>query len=766
MNCRKFAQSKNRVIASAVVLTCLVMSGTAFGMMAGDRPPARVNELVAATDYDVPKEWEPIPIMGRTFYSLVGVGSVPLMTAHPEFPMYDHPWLEIQGPFYQNDLIGIKKPTPSEKAYTNRPTRITEVLAQKGAWTSRMKALDFFEKRYPNHPFTISFWGARPIYQMKDTPFDTDRADFAQWRKDHPGFFSFCAFDEYDSDVGGYLWKIIEEVTTPEYKSRYLRQYTGDGRDRLRRWSAHDFKKSMSYHFGSDRLYGLWANWPSVGHLLASQGLTLLWYEAEHGSTASPWRWGGMYSRGAARQFQTTFGWYCASFTYNTARRDGGKLGDLTVTGIPKWPNPSNAKWLKEHPEEMHLGGSRSLMARNLWYGYLIGSVLHCMEGSSNFFYAMDEKGGWTLSPYGQDFNEIFAWHRGHDRGTVYSPVALLTSCDELFARNHYYDYGAFAKKDPASPAAFAYTLVPAYTQPANRHVFAEPKRGWEGCMWNSPFGEIADVLCPDIGTENDRFAQVLGGYKAAFLVGEHDPKRCNVAALERYVRNGGTLFCSCDQVADGFVAPAAAGVRLGDGSVRGAGEYAEYEFRRCEATTARPYLRDAAGTVVAWVNDCGKGRVVMVTAVRMMPADLYPLKVNWGAKNPLNASWENNPKAHPAIASGERRFPIVEKLLARVQDETMPVAVRGDIQWGLNKTKDGWLLWLINNNGIAKFAGEPEALDPAKTSTVTVGLKDLAGLVPSDVTDPVKAVPLAVRDGAFTVSVRPGEVRRIAIAP
>ena len=712
-------------------------------------------------DYTVPKAWEPVPIMGRTFYSLVGVGSVPLMTAHPEFPMYDHPWLEIQGPFYQNDLIGIKTPTPPEKAFTNRPVRITEVLAQKTAWPSRLKALEFFEKRYPNHPFTISFWGARPIYQMQDAPFETDRDDFARWRRDHPGFFSFCAFDEYDSDVGGYLWKIIEEVKDPALKARYARQYPGEGTDRLRLWSVHDFRKSMSYHFGSDRLYGLWSNWPSVGHLLARQGLTLLWYEAEHGSMASPWRWGGMFSRGAARQFHTTFGWYCASFTYNTARRDGKELGDLTSTGIPKWPNPSSAKWLKDHPEEMHLGGSRSLMARNLWYGYFIGSVLHCMEGSSNFFYATDKDGGWTLSPYGEDYNAIFAWHRDHDRGVVYTPVALLTSVDELFSRCHYYDYGSFAKKDPAAPAAFAFTLVPAYVgdEPRAEYVFADKGRGFEGCLWNSPFGEIADVLCPDAGQAGDTFLDVLSGYKAAFLVGEHNPKTCDVRALDAYVRGGGTLFCSWDQVRDGLVSSEAAGVTFGGNTVPGGNELRKadgaslakledgYAFAvGTPGASARPYLTDEKGNVVAWRSTCGKGRVVTVTATRMLPADLYPLSIVPGVRNPMDGSWAHNPKAYPAIARGTRRFPIIERLLKAAQDALMPVTVEGDIQWGVNKVEvkgrgrgdegdsavnlnlqpqpSHWLVWLMNNRGVTKFAQEPEVLDPKATSRVKVTLK------------------------------------------
>lgn len=59
--------------------------------------------------------------------------------------------------------------------------------------------------------------------------------------------------------------------------------------------------------------------------------------------------------------------------------------------------------------------------------------------------------------------------------------------------------------------------------------------------------------------------------------------------------------------------------------------------------------------------------------------------------------------------------------LLRTVQDETMPVSVAGDVQWGVNRTKGGWLVYLINNRGVIKFVDEPEDLDATRTVHVTV---------------------------------------------
>lgn len=61
--------------------------------------------------------------------------------------------------------------------------------------------------------------------------------------------------------------------------------------------------------------------------------------------------------------------------------------------------------------------------------------------------------------------------------------------------------------------------------------------------------------------------------------------------------------------------------------------------------------------------------------------------------------------------------------LLLDIQRETMPVTVEGDIQWGVNRTQGGWLVYLINNKGVVKFADEPESFDAARTAHVTVTL-------------------------------------------
>ena len=87
-----------------------------------------------------------------------------------------------------------------------------------------------------------------------------------------------------------------------------------------------------------------------------------------------------------------------------------------------------------------------------------------------------------------------------------------------------------------------------------------------------------------------------------------------------------------------------------------------------------------------------------------------------------------------------------------------MPVSVDGNIQWGLNKTGDGWLLWLMNADGVTKFRGERQQIDISQTSTVRVRMK--GKLAEMDVSDAKTGIGVKSYGGAFGVNVLPGEWR------
>ena len=241
---------------------------------------------------------------------------------------------------------------------------------------------------------------------------------------------------------------------------------------------------------------------------------------------------------------------------------------------------------------------------------------------------------------------------------------------------------------------AFFYTLVPAGVN-TNAENFAyhhsDRRAGDLGCLYNSPFGEMWDVVAPDAGQPTADLVKALSSYKAAFLVGSYERETLDVSALVAYMKGGGTLFVSTDQL--GFF----------------------------------PNLQ--AGNV-------GCGRLVVVPEEQMI-GRAHPV---WTMKD-----------AWPGLVSGELKFQKIRELLRQVQDETMPVTVEGDCQWGVNfvegqrskvkgQTADGkihcltsdlgprtssWLVWIFNNKGVRKFCYEPEDIDLSKTATVTVTCRE-----------------------------------------
>ena len=196
--------------------------------------------------------------------------------------------------------------------------------------------------------------------------------------------------------------------------------------------------------------------------------------------------------------------------------------------------------------------------------------------------------------------------------------------------------------------------------------------------------------------------------------IGDFRKEELPEGALENYVREGGTLFISADKLAKGIVSPAFAGVAFGSETVLSAAPLkAKYSlFKPTGTPVAVPLTKDGNGNVIVWSRDVGRGRIVTVACDRMLPDDYAKC-----------AHGDYKARLLEAMSPGFR-FEVIRGLLKRVQRETVPVTVEGDAQWGVNRTKEGWLVWLINNNGVTKFFGEPEELDPKATSVVRITYK------------------------------------------
>ena len=645
---------------------------------------------------------------------------------------------------------------------------------------------DWSERRLWNPvsgcPFLIGVDESRPCFCL-DGLDRGDKADFAAWRAKHPDFIGFSAMGEIDSDSANYRRAMlgeglakVEGAMRADFEKRF-----GVWKDRYDfvSFMRKCWQTEINFHFGQDMFWPLYCNNHGLAHINAKLGAKGLQNEISS-SQGSPWSWSGAYTRGASRQWGIPFTWYCATF-YRGFTRDAGPDAK-PVTGDNMWPR--NGVFTKKRPA--YRGASLSLTARQKYYGWLIGAAM-IQDEPWTMLSASATNGVPCPSPYAKVFNDVFVRSTKIERGAPLTPIALLTPLTETTSRGGYaaaVEDKAGNELDPFSIPAFLFTLTPVRETSAKYPMCQERRRkGDEGCLFNSPFGEIWDVLTVDSGLESGRMAETLKHYPAAFLAGTYRKGDLDVRALESYVRDGGTLFLSCDYVEEGLVSADLAGVDFVEEVERKGGGGQRNDKITCLTSGLRPstlclrnaytlhagrprqgtrvLYQDEKGVAVAWAHDLGKGRVVTTAARRSLPDALNePCKFGSDVFNARRLT----------LLDGTAELTLLRELLTTVQAETIPVKVDGDIQWGVNCVEgkreeergksDGWLVWLFNNKGIAKFVGEPADVDQTKTATVALSMRNVkepAAYVFRDADTGAVLDPSAVKVG-------PGDARFVTV--
>ena len=259
--------------------------------------------------------------------------------------------------------------------------------------------------------------------------------------------------------------------------------------------------------------------------------------------------------------------------------------------------------------------------------------------------------------------------------------------------------------------------------------------------MANQPYGDMCDVLTPDF-PKQDSFRKTIGNYPAAMLFGDEHNNPEMAKILVDYVKNGGTLIINIKQL-NKFYPEAFTGIRLN-------GDYFKQErftVSKVDLKGASVIRRNNDGDPLMTCHNYGKGKVLVSLIHYMTPWDTarhigYFYNSIFGAKIPV----------HPEIAF----------VLEKMNKELIPVRVKGDIQYGLNKTEKGWWLYLINNKGVIKFADKMAKYDKSKTAVVTVDLDRLKAF--SKVKELRSGTVIPVKNNSFTVKVSPGDVAVLAL--
>ena len=602
----------------------------------------------------------------------------------------------------------------------------------------------------PERPFFVKLREDRPAHCVEAAFPLADVDDYKAWKASRPNYLGVRTLGEYDNDSRIYSEAKIPDAQTREriekaYPPLPPKSSPLERRKAWFEWAKTVLQREQALHFGERNLWPLMCASPGLSHIWCSLGVPGFAYEATmQCATLLPIV--APFVRGAARQFHVPFTWYMANYN-NAFSRDGSYgPGSHDMRGPKAWrSNP------KLGPSPFR-GVSRSFLDRLGAWGWLAGATFFQNEGWGGL-HIDDRDGRWKSSFYAQDLNDIYLLSKQVDRGVAYAPVAILTPMLDMFAYN-----GAENCVDQWTQPAFFYTLVPIRSEDA---IFSELKRrGIEAYFVNSPFGAMWDVLCPDSRQPTADFAAALSPYRCAFLLSNgYENGTVDADALAEYVKNGGTLFVAADHIADGIVPSDIAGVSFSGCMVQSGRDISFADGRNAVALSedytvmlpeanpsAKPFLRDGDGNILAFCNEIGRGRVVTVTVPRMLPSE-------W-----QDAGRDKYKDRLVGIISGEKQFSLIRFLLERAQAETMPIAVDGNIQWGVNKTKDGWLVWLMNADGVEKFRGERQRIDLSRTSVVNVRMT--RGTSAVKVSDARTGLGVPMAGGAFQANVMPGEWR------
>jgi len=175
--------------------------------------------------------------------------------------------------------------------------------------------------------------------------------------------------------------------------------------------------------------------------------------------------------------------------------------------------------------------------------------------------------------------------------------------------------------------------------------------------------------------------------------------------------------------------------------------ENESYEMEAVKLKGATPLLEDADGKPLACRNKFGKGNVIVSTIDCLVPKTSF---------NGADDKVLNN------LVYG-KKFPFIEYFLKNIVGEVLPLEVKGDIEYGLNKLSDGWLLYLINNKGVTKFTNKEQSLDMTKTAKVEVSLRNIKAAAITELREQ-KSIPKDDKNNSFSIEIPPGDVRVLKI--
>ncbi len=371
----------------------------------------------------------------------------------------------------------------------------------------------------------------------------------------------------------------------------------------------------------------------------------------------------------------------------------------------------------------------------------------------------------YELSASGRILKDMLDFVDRHpERGTVYSPVALLRDYDRPLPSESppgttYRGYNLpFDRADHMT-----YGIIELLF-PEHRHVRFS---GDYGCV--APYGEIFDVVVgalPGRGVD----LRALENYKVLFALGGLAIDKAYARALEQYVRNGGILVINVADIGTAF-SPDFFGVKLLGENRRGREAVNRLTGKRIkenEFTFAGMQLGKATslytcnGQPLVTSNAVGKGTVILVGAQYMVQDST--VRVQSGR--------------HARSFDSHRLLRFADDFIEHLTAGLCPVTFRRrpedkqDLSWIINKKGNGWTVTVFNysleRELLTKAIGAGSVLDQYPLKALPFEI--ICNVPVADVMELYedRDVRWSKRDGHAVISesIRGGEIRVYEIQP
>jgi hypothetical protein len=537
----------------------------------------------------------------------------------------------------------------------------------------------------------------------------------------------------------------------------------------------------------------------SFAHALSEWGVRLLGIETAAVQPMFAMRIA--FTRGAARQFGGSFMYYHAP-----------NFGD-TATTFTKQQNFAGPDNFFHSRYGATMGPSLSWYRKSYYLYYMSGaSAIYLEQGFDQFFKPGPGDHEFQLNPLGRITDEFIRFAEKHpDRGTPYTPVAFLLDPAHGWEMTDYpqwpFGVSQINRSDRALRELFGVAYYPGLV------VEGEPATADRQAFVNGIFGDIFDVLvASDVqsptskvkspvsagsaailpaksaagankgdankkidwqyeGSNSGAGSSVrpappartysplpvppspvhppypLDGYRAIIAGGSIEWSTQWVQRLADYVKSGGTIVLNSAQVKG--LPSELLGVRLlgEQGQAHNArclspGEAAQdlsgqiFRYEKMELAGAQVLITTVPGEPLVTVNKIGKGSVIFAAVPDLLGED-------------------------------ERMTPFAAHMLAHVFADAAPIKVHGDVEYLLNRTDNGWVVTLFNNNGVLKPQQGLAQVDRTAYVTATISLRVQATLKAVDWFTG-KDIEVKNQNGQneITVTIAPGGISIIALQP